>query len=175
MRSIQGLGAGYLTDYDAELERWLKANPNVNPNAPGSGVPVNPTAPVANAGSSMLMDFINRRGDFSATVNLNAKAPGSTVPLIPLNSFGGASQAAPPTGMMCPQVLKQCADGSQVGYDLKVKDRCVYLPCPSTASSGGGADLTGSVGDAVSGWFNGVSPMVLLSGAALLVFMFLKR
>lgn len=33
-------------------------------------------------------------------------------------------------GVGCPQVLKTCADGSTVGYDPAIKDRCVYLPCP---------------------------------------------
>ena len=39
-------------------------------------------------------------------------------------------------GVMCAQVMKTCPDGSLVGYDLKVKDRCVYLPCPSSGANG---------------------------------------
>lgn len=149
--NLSALGSGYLTDPDATLMQWLADNPNARqPNA--------------------AEDFLANYSALAARGNLNASAVNKpeTVPLIPLSSASNANE-----GVMCPQVMKQCADGSSVGYDLKVKDRCVYLPCPSTTASTSTSAST--AGDVVGSWFEGVSPTVLLGGAALLAFMLFRK
>jgi hypothetical protein len=57
-----------------------------------------------------------------------------------------APSSSTPERIMCPQVAKKCADGSVVGYDPAIVDRCVYLPCPEPKKelkkeNGGGLDL----------------------------------
>lgn len=153
--NLSALKSGYLTDPDATLMQWLADNPNARqPNA--------------------AEDFLANYSALAARGNPNASAVNKpeTVPLIPLSSASNANE-----GVMCPQVMKQCADGSLVGYDLKVKDRCVYLPCPSasTTASASASVSTAGGGGAVGSWFEGVSPTVLLGGAALLAFMLFRK
>ena len=86
------------------------------------------------------------------------------------------------SGVMCAQVMKTCPDGSLVGYDLKVKDRCVYLPCPgansganaSTGASPGGTVGGTSTGSGLMGWIS-FNPLYALGGAAVLAYMLFKK
>lgn len=158
--NLSALKSGYLTDPDATLMQWLADNPNARqPNA--------------------AEDFLANYSALAARGNPNASAVNKpeTVPLIPLSNASNVNE-----GVMCPQVMKNCPDGSLVGYDLKVKDRCVYLPCPSTA--GGGSASTDGVlmpeflkGPLESLYMMGPLAVygVLGGGALLLAYMLFKK
>lgn len=47
--------------------------------------------------------------------------------------YSGGSVGGSDLGVSCAQVLRQCPDGSTVGYDTS-QPGCVYLPCPAASS-----------------------------------------
>lgn len=77
-----------------------------------------------------------------------------------------------PERIMCPQVAKRCADGSVVGYDPAISDRCVYLPCPESrdekkrdgdGNGGLDIDLSGLVKNPMV-WVAAAGALLLLGG-----------
>lgn len=170
---LRALEAGYQTDYDATLAQYQTAR-GIDPFTSGvelvSSERYFNLPPIAQIENSNPVKPVN----------------GDWVPLPGAQSFVTnylASGVNPNAGndAVCPQVMKRCADGSQVGYDLKVKDRCVYLPCPTskpivTVGGSSGSNIDTDTGTSLMpSWLDGVSLPVLLGGAAVLAFVLFRK